>query len=217
MNPTGDDLAGIAELSSLDDPVRRRLYDYVAARPAPVTRDAAAAAVGVGRSLVAYHLDKLVDARILAVSYEHRSDRRGPGAGRPAKYYSLAREELSVSVPPRSYGLLAALLAEAVAADETGAVGAAVAGAARRYGSDNAAGGSLIEALGGYGYQPVPGDDGVITLRNCPFDRIATEHPELVCELNLQLIQGMLEALGEDTGCATLAPATGRCCVVLRP
>lgn len=111
MNPTGDDLAGIAELSSLDDPVRRRLYDYVAARPAPVTRDGAAAAVGVGRSLVAYHLDKLVDARILAVSYEHRSDRRGPGAGRPAKYYSLAREELSVSVPPRSYGLLAALLA----------------------------------------------------------------------------------------------------------
>ena len=67
------DLDPVASLSSLDDPVRRRLYEVVRERTEPVGRDEAAAAAGVGRdeaaaaagvgrALAVYHLDKLVEA-----------------------------------------------------------------------------------------------------------------------------------------------------------
>ena len=53
----GHDVAAIA---LLDEPVRRRLYDWVVKQREPVGRDATAAATGVNRALVAFHLDRLV-------------------------------------------------------------------------------------------------------------------------------------------------------------
>ena len=47
---------------SLNDPVRRRLYEYVETRDKPVAREDAATVVGISRTLAAYHLDKLADA-----------------------------------------------------------------------------------------------------------------------------------------------------------
>jgi predicted ArsR family transcriptional regulator len=212
----GDGLEGVAGLGSLDDPVRRRLYDYVASCDEPAARDDAAAAVGISRTLAAYHLDKLADAGILSVSYARPPGRSGPGAGRPAKRYTRTRQELSVSVPPRNYRLLAELLAEAVAADESGTVASAVAAGARKAGQVNACDTDVMGALGAYGYEPVRTAEGGIELRNCPFHWLAGQHTELVCGLNLQLIQGMLEAAGEPPQRAVLAPRDGRCCVVVR-
>ena len=82
--PLDDELAAIA---SLLEPVRRALYLYVVAQPGEVSRDEAAGAVGVQRSLAAFHLDKLVDAGVLDVSFRRLTGRTGPGAGRPAKLY----------------------------------------------------------------------------------------------------------------------------------
>lgn len=205
----------MAGLSSLDDPVRRRLYDYVASCDEPVARDDAAAAVGIGRTLAAYHLDKLAEAGILAVSYARPSGRSGPGAGRPAKRYTRTQQELLASAPPRNYRLLAKLLADAVAADESGIVGSAVAAAARQAGRASASGRDVVGALCACGYEPAQTADGDIELRNCPFHQLVHEHPDLVCDLNLQLIQGMLEAAGEQPGRAVLARREGRCCVVV--
>lgn len=42
----------LASLSSLDDPVRRRLYEVVTQRAGPVGRDEAASAAGIGLSLI---------------------------------------------------------------------------------------------------------------------------------------------------------------------
>src|SRR5580698_3996201 len=109
--------AGLAALSSLDDPVRRRLYDFVAGRDEPAGRDEAAAAAGIGRPLAAYHLDKLVEQGLLAASYARPPGRGGPGAGRPAKVYARSGREFAVSVPPREYELAARLLAAAVDGD----------------------------------------------------------------------------------------------------
>ncbi|MGB6201410.1 helix-turn-helix domain-containing protein, partial [Mycolicibacter algericus] len=75
-------------LSSLDDPVRQRLYHYVASCDEPVAREQAATAAGISRTLAAYHLDKLAQAGILSVSYARPAGRSGPGAGRPAKRYA---------------------------------------------------------------------------------------------------------------------------------
>ena len=60
--------ADLASVSCLDDRVRGRLYAFVAGRNEPVGRDEAAAAVGIGRALAVYHLDKLAESGLLTAS-----------------------------------------------------------------------------------------------------------------------------------------------------
>ena len=74
---------GLEQLAVLAEPLRRRLYLHVAGQPAPVGRDAAATALGIARSLAAFHLDRLVEAGLLATEFKRLSGRSGPGAGRP--------------------------------------------------------------------------------------------------------------------------------------
>lgn len=207
------DLDELARLSSLDDPLRRRLYEYVAEHDAPVSREQAATATGAGRTLAAYHLDKLADAGLLATTYQRPAGRGGPGAGRPAKLYTRAERELAVTVPPRDYELLARLLVKAAEQDGSGVVRAAVGDAAHEAGRQSApeADGDIVAALRECGYQPCAGEEG-IELRNCPFHRLAQEHRDLVCGLNLRLVEGVLARTGAN---AVLDPRPGRCCVVV--
>src|SRR5437899_4415703 len=104
----------MASLSTLAEPVRRALYLHVAAQRRPVGRAQAAAALGVPRTVAAFHLDKLVEAGLLQVSRGRTTGRSGPGAGRPAVLYSRAERQHEVSIPARSYALAARLLADAV-------------------------------------------------------------------------------------------------------
>src|SRR3954469_16394262 len=104
----------VAAVAALAEPTRRRVYDHVAGRPEPVSRDEAAAALSVPRATAAFHLDRLVADGLLDVHYERRSGRTGPGAGRPAKLYRRAECTVSVSLPERRYDLAGELLAAAV-------------------------------------------------------------------------------------------------------
>jgi predicted ArsR family transcriptional regulator len=218
---------GLSAVSSLDDPVRGRLYQVVADRDRPVGRDEAAAAAGVGRPLAAYHLDKLVELGLLTASYQRLEGRGGPGAGRPAKVYSRSGREFAVSVPSREYELAAGLLAAAVEADGSGASQAALHRAARRCGADlgrrsraaQAAGrGQAVQAvLCEHGFEPWQDQDGAVHLRNCPFHALAADHPELVCRMNLALIEGLVDGLGASGMCPALTPGSGGCCVVIAP
>jgi predicted ArsR family transcriptional regulator len=57
---TNDDLAEqVASIAALTDPIRRDLYSYVTAQPAPVSRDQASDALGIARHTAKFHLDKL--------------------------------------------------------------------------------------------------------------------------------------------------------------
>ena len=114
--PTDRDLAAIG---LLQDPVRRALYGHVVADGGEVSRNQAAKAAGVARGLAAFHLDKLVEAGLLEASFRRLGERRGPGAGRPAKLYRRAPGEVAASLPPRTYGTAAHLLAETI--EQTGA------------------------------------------------------------------------------------------------
>src|SRR5690348_17436989 len=96
----GDPIEAVA---LLEEPKRRQLYDVVAASPSPVGRDEAAAAAGISRELAAFHLDRMAAAGLLATEYRRLGNRRGPGAGRPAKLYRRADREISVSLPARDY------------------------------------------------------------------------------------------------------------------
>jgi predicted ArsR family transcriptional regulator len=220
---------GLTAVSSLEDPVRARLYRVVSDSTAPVDRDEAAAAAGIGRPLAAYHLDRLVELGLLTATYRRPAGRAGPGAGRPAKVYALSGREFAVSVPPREYELAARLLASAVEADCDGASGAALRAAARRFGCDLGRRcradaqeeadplAALQSALRSHGFKPWQDEDGSIQLRNCPFHSLAQQHQEMVCGMNLTLMLGLIEGLNAPGLTAELAPQPGRCCVVIAP
>lgn len=211
--------AALAALSNLDDPLRRKLYEYVTESATPVSREEAAAAVEIGRTLAAYHLDKLADADLLTISYQRPAGRSGPGAGRPAKLYARATKEMAVSVPPRDYELLARLLVSSVEQDASGAVRNAVNEAALDAGRRSAAesGGNLLAALRSCGYLPQVADDGRVELRNCPFHLVAQDHLDVVCGLNLRLVEGMITGSAEPNARAVLDPRPDLCCVVVDP
>jgi hypothetical protein len=69
--------------------------------------------------------------------------------------------------------------------------------------------------LAARGYQPYEDPDGTVRPGNCPFDRIPSRHPELVCGINLAMLQGMVEQLGDHGIRPALDPAPKRRCVAL--
>lgn len=208
----------LGPLSSLDDDTRRRLFEYVVAAGQPVTRDAASAATGLDRPLVAYHLDRLADEGLLSVSFARPDGRGGPGAGRPAKHYARSDLEVAVSVPPRDYQLAAEILVRAIEEDGTGTLRATLESVAQRIGAEQVARHDttdLVETLQRQGYEPYL-DEGVVRLRNCPFHRLARAHTELVCGMNLAMLTGALSGV-DDPVQARLDPGPGRCCVAFDP
>lgn len=218
---------GISSIALLDDPVRRALYFHAAASIKPVSRDEAAKAAGIGRSLAAFHLDRLVAEGLLEASFERLSGRTGPGAGRPSKLYRRSADPISVSLPPRNYQLLAGLLAVAIAGKSRQGPPPALSGAARSYGQSlgntgrTAAGRKatprrLLQALSVVlaqnGFEPFM-DGDLVRLHNCPFHDIARDSTDLVCGMNLAMMEGIAETIDPGWLTAELEPAPGRCCV----
>lgn len=215
----------IDAIAALQDPVRRRLYEYVAAQGREVGRNEAAEAAGVARTLAAHHLDRLAEAGLLESGSRRLTGRSGPGAGRPAKVYTRARAERSVSLPARDYRTAAELLAEA--AEQAGLDDELCAAARRRgealRGSAAPCGGleQAVEMLAARGYEPhLEGAEGatgaaarVVRMRNCPFHAVAERFPPLVCGMNLALLEGLLGTNGPVH--ARMDARPGDCCVVV--
>ncbi|KAA6210314.1 helix-turn-helix transcriptional regulator [Streptomyces filamentosus] len=235
----------IDAIAVLGDPVRRRLYEYVAAQGREVGRNEAAEATGVARTLAAHHLDKLTEAGLLESGSRRLTGRSGPGAGRPAKVYARARAERSVSLPGRDYRTAAELLAEAA---EQAGLDDLLNEAARRRGEAlrgaEAPCGDLAEAmrmLAARGYEPhlergdgpegaegaegvdraegaeevTEGETAVVRMRNCPFHAVSERFPPLVCGMNLALLEGLLGTDGPVR--ARMDARPGECCVVVEP
>ncbi|MDJ0349268.1 helix-turn-helix domain-containing protein [Cryobacterium sp. PH29-G1] len=209
-----DQEVAIGAAAALHDPIRRRLLQLVSASIHPVTRDAAGASLGVSRSTVAFHLDRLVDAGLLTVGYQQVNGRVGPGSGRPAKTYVRTPGELSVSLPERHYDLMGDLLATAIetapnASSPLTALRTAAATAGREAGHTA---GTLARLLAEAGYEPVQGAHG-ISLANCPFHRLARRHTEVVCAANHSFLCAAAEATGNDPDRVLLEPSAAGCCV----
>lgn len=227
-----DDFAAqVAGVAALAEPIRRDLYLYVRSQPEPVSRDQAAAGVGVARHIAKFHLDKLVEEGLLDTDFKRLSGRRGPGAGRPTKLYKRSPREVSVTLPARRYELAGELMARAI--DDSMRDGTAVQDALHDAATDlgttlgeqarEAAGTrpsrkrlalAACETLAGHGYEPRR-IGNTITLANCPFDSLARNHTELVCGMNLALLDAVAEQVGDGVFEAHLDPAPDRCCVVL--
>jgi predicted ArsR family transcriptional regulator len=223
-----DHVAGVAALA---EPVRRDLYRYVVASPEPVSRDQAADGTGIARHTVKFHLDRLVEEGLLETESRRLSGRRGPGAGRPAKLYKRSDVELSVTLPERHYDLAARLMAQAIeeSAQRSEPVVQALGSAAAEVGaalgdrvraelggraSKERVVGAACTALAGCGYEPRR-DGTEVLLANCPFHRLAREHTELVCGMNLSLVSELVTRGSDGRLTARLDPAEGRCCVTI--
>lgn len=221
------------------EPARRALYLYVAAQPDAVSREQAADAVELPLHSVKFHLDRLVEEGLLDVEFRRLSGRTGPGAGRPSKLYRRSSRQLSVSLPERRYDLAGDVLATAIdrsssdavpiadavrdAAEEEGRriaaaaadEGKAAPGVASAVATDGDRHNNLVRAarvLARHGYEPRI-SDREIRLANCPFDKLAAKHIELVCGMNLALIGGVIDGLDLTGLSVELAPRPGFCCV----
>jgi predicted ArsR family transcriptional regulator len=212
-------------LGVLVDPVRWSLYEHVAAQPAPVTREDAATALGIGVPLAAFHLEKLLRAGLLEAAQPPPAPRRDT-RGRPSKLYRRRARAIEVAIPARSYGLLGRIFARALkrrwrvlhgpvlrTARETGRDEARALRLGRTRKRDTSA--RLERALRTLGYDPVR-EGKVFRLRNCPFDALARESREPVCSVNLAFLEGVVAVVGRD---ARARPdperREGWCCVAV--
>jgi predicted ArsR family transcriptional regulator len=222
----------VSAIALLDEPTRRRLYELVAASEAPVGRDQAAQALDISRELAAFHLDRLVAGGLLETEYRRLGERRGPGAGRPAKLYRRAPGEVAVSLPARDYRRAAEILETAIASIDDAGVATAIEQAAHAHGqatgtAARASGrlgrratarqerAALVGLLGEGGYEPVvDATTNAIRLRNCPYHDLAQRNRDITCGMNLAWADGVVEGLGVTGVDPVLAPEPGSCCVV---
>lgn len=221
----------IKAVAVLGDDLRRGMYAYVRTARRPVTRDEAAAAMGVSRKLAAFHLDKLVDAGLLRGGFATAEGTRK--VGRRPKVYQPTDIDIRVAIPARRPEVLAGILVDAVlTADEEETARAAALRVATARGTELGAAererirpGRLgpertltvaERLLTRYGFEPSRAAPTRMRLRNCPFQPIAGRSPELVCGLNHAFLQGILDGLHAPSVEAGVSPAAGECCVELR-
>jgi predicted ArsR family transcriptional regulator len=215
----------LADLAVLLEPTREKLYRYVCGERDPVSRDQAASTVGISRAKAAFHLDKLVNARLLRVEYRRLSGRVGRGAGRPAKLYTRSRHRFDVLVPPRNPELLARLLTESVLVAEL----APTRQAAHRYGrllgrrarraigkgsGDDGLARCVEDVTDELGFQPTRTGNETWA-RNCPFAPLSRESPEVVCETALAIVGGVIDGVGAAGLGVVRRDRSAWCCVVL--
>ncbi|HKS48214.1 MAG TPA: transcriptional regulator [Amycolatopsis sp.] len=204
------------------------MYAFARGAGRPVTRDEAAAAVGISRKLAAFHLDKLVDAGLLRCRTAPTGGTHK--VGRRPKVYEPSGADIHISIPVRRLDALADILLHAVlatgepgheaairVATERGAVlGEAARAATRagRLGPERAL--TIAETvLTAYGFEPTRPTPTCLRLRNCPFQPLTGHAPGFVCALNQAFLTGVLASLHSPTVQARRTVEEGGCCVEL--
>ena len=214
--------------SALGDPTRRGIY--VAARESaePLTASQVADLFDIHPNVARHHLDHLVGDGYLEVTHSRPSGRKGPGAGRPAKCYTVTDKAIDLHYPERHPELLVQLLLEVIGEIGGDDIPAAARRVVKRHGEQLAAEvglpdqegyevavGAVAKAMTGVGFtMSAEADLGRLLTSCCPFGDQAIAHPHVVCSLDQGLVEGLM---GEVQGCGapTVTPhaATDEACV----
>ncbi len=194
--------------ATLGDATRRGIYITVRESVESVTAGQIAELFNIHTNVARHHLDRLVTDGYLQVTRRHRSERRGPGAGRPAKHYETTAKEISLQFPARRYDLLAELLARVIeriapesAADIAEEIGreygrelAGEVGLSKDAGFETAIN-AVARVMMGVGFDTEANtEQRQIVTRFCPFGEAASKHPEIVCKLDQGIVAGLLES-----------------------
>lgn len=211
---------------------RARVLDALRSAGSATALGDLADTVGLHPNTVRFHLDALeADGLVRRVP----STRRTPG--RPPATYELS--QAGALAGPRDFVTLASALAQALGAGRGEPLDRAVEGgyaAGRRMAEQvpDAAGGStrestggstgsagverLVGALEGHGCRPRPnlgGPTPTILFDNCPFREVADRHPEVVCQLHLGMVRGLVDGLRIELDAVELEPrGVGQSCVL---
>ena len=178
-------------LEAVGDPELRATFLWATAQERSVTADDLASAHRLHRNVARSRLERLANAGLLRSTYERRTGRQGPGAGRPAKLYAVAPQLEAIEFPARRYEALVALLLDALPADagpervrEIGAEFGRQLGRAaglRPVKSIPKGLARLREALGDLGYQVSVADaspeSAVLVTPTCPLRPLIRTHP----------------------------------------
>jgi predicted ArsR family transcriptional regulator len=219
-----------ARLDAVAAPELRRTLLCVREQPRPVTADDVAVQERVHRNVARARLERLVAAGLLVTSFQRRSGRAGPGAGRPAKLYATAPELEAIEFPRRRLGDLVALLIAGQPRRKLREAGRAFGrllaaesgvGASRTSGVER-----LRETVGRLGFQVSVVETGpervVLSTPTCPLRPLVAAHPEAT-EVDAAMWAGLVEgAFGgvraQDVRCETAGCFDGRgpCRVTLR-
>jgi predicted ArsR family transcriptional regulator len=210
-------------LGVFTEPARRRVYEQLH-EEGPATVAELVTALGMGRTLVAFHLGKLLETGFVEIV---APEQVAGAPGRPAQRYRTTSREVVATVPDRRYDLLAGVLLDGLADQRPGeSAQSSAQRAARRRGTELARtwgrGSASLEGgrarlehlLQSLGYAPrSQGAD--LLLRNCPFDAFRATNTPQVCPVNQALSDGFLHGLDLDVHLrATLRPSPDSCCVV---
>ncbi len=163
--------------------------------------------LGVHPNTVRWHLGVLADAGLIA---SRSAGARGPG--RPRILYRVRVE--SGTDAGGEHRVLATILADALAASETGGARAEAAGQAwgrhtvtpeaKELGVADAVA-RVVDLLELQGFDPVASGCS-ITMRRCPFHDLAEAHTEVVCAAHRGLVAGALEELRAPVAVRALRP-----------
>ena len=213
-----------AKLASVGDPDLREALLFARGRSAPFTADDAAAALRVHRNVARSRLDRLAAAGHLDLSYERRSGRSGPGAGRPAKVYRVAPETEALEFPPRRLtSLVSRLLDELPARGRARTLrrvgedfGRELADAAKLEPTPHLAEGleHVCAAVRSLGFQAslreVDGDTAVIATPTCPLRPLVAAQPE-AAEIDRGMWAGLVERGVRGVRAERVACETANC------
>ncbi|WP_428909105.1 helix-turn-helix transcriptional regulator [Niallia sp. Krafla_26] len=199
----------------LSDPTRYYIYNYITTKHQEVTVQEIADNFNIHPNVARLHLTKLEDVNMLV----SETKKTGKG-GRPSRLYRLSNEVIQLHFPYRDYQLLSNIAIETMAS--LGEVGQkALYDTGRKFGLE------LIEQELAKNLQSVDQltfDEKINIIKtasmiaglspdfqvsddkkkvhfqifNCPFKEVAQEHMENVCEMHVQFLKGMFQALFTD-------------------
>ena len=207
-----------APLSSSRSAILHLLRD----QPQPVTQAALVEATGLHANTVREHLDGLVRRGLV-----RRSRAVPEGRGRPPWLYELLSEP-----GEREYAGLAVALAGTIASRSTTPT-ADAASAGEAWGGTLArarpapvstaqqAREQVVDLLDELGFEPrvALDDPALVRLTRCPLLEAAHRHREVVCNVHLGLVRGVLAEYGVDPSEADLVPFAepGACRLLVPP
>ncbi len=226
MKPYSEHIAEVT--AALADPTRREIMDLVTRSDEPLSVREVAGSLGLHDNAARMHLDKLVQGGLVRM-VRSRSKR----GGRPAHLYVAGDAEWELSMPPRSYRLLAEIMVRSVAGGnaKTSLLAGHEAFLRGREEALRSASplarlepGCPVSALKsaweeeirrrGMRFRLVEKSPRRLELvfLSCPFGDIPAKGGELVCEVHRRLEEGFLSTAGDHA----LERGRQRCAFVLR-
>ena len=196
------DEARLGVFKALGDNTRYAIYLELARSPLPMSTAEIAQSLDLHVNTVRPHLERMREIGLLDVE----SFASG-GVGRPQNRYQLSQEAPSLGLEPPAYPLAAQLLLGVAAAAGAGAEEAIEVGRVQgeadftRYGADLGCLSGLVQRLAALGFDPAvvaAERSTTVAFTRCPFHDLALVNPALVCALHRGLVEGFVQAAGEQ-------------------